>query len=51
MATASPNSAPQKGFMGWLNKRLPVQAFYESQMAGYLAPKNMNFCISSARSP
>ena len=43
MATASPNSAPQKGFMGWLNKRLPVQAFYESQMAGYLAPKNMNF--------
>ena len=43
MATASPNSAPQKGFMGWLNKRLPVTAFYESQMAGYLAPKNMNF--------
>ncbi|MCU0760492.1 MAG: cytochrome b N-terminal domain-containing protein [Steroidobacteraceae bacterium] len=43
MATASSNTTPQKGFMGWLNKRLPVNAFLENQLTGYYAPKNLNF--------
>jgi ubiquinol-cytochrome c reductase cytochrome b subunit len=30
------------GFMGWLNKRLPVQEFLDSQLKGYYAPKNFN---------
>ena len=40
---ASPsNSVAKPGFWGWLNKRLPVQDFYESQLTGYYAPKNFN---------
>jgi ubiquinol-cytochrome c reductase cytochrome b subunit len=35
--------APQKGFRGWLNKRLPVDEFVETQLTGYYAPKNFNF--------
>jgi ubiquinol-cytochrome c reductase cytochrome b subunit len=31
------------GFLGWLNKRLPVDAFMRDQLTGYLAPKNFNF--------
>jgi ubiquinol-cytochrome c reductase cytochrome b subunit len=31
------------GFMGWLNKRLPVDAFVRDQLTGYYAPKNFNF--------
>jgi ubiquinol-cytochrome c reductase cytochrome b subunit len=40
------NSTPlpeRKGFMGWLNKRLPVDQFIQSQLTGYYAPKNFNF--------
>ena len=33
----------RKGFMGWLNKRLPVDAFMRDQLTGYYAPKNFNF--------
>jgi ubiquinol-cytochrome c reductase cytochrome b subunit len=33
----------KKGFMGWLNKRLPVDAFVSTQLTGYYAPKNFNF--------
>jgi len=31
------------GFLGWLNKRLPVDAFMRDQLTGYYAPKNFNF--------
>lgn len=33
----------QKGFMGWLNKRLPVTQFYKDHLSEYYAPKNFNF--------
>src|SRR5713226_5786198 len=32
----------RKGFLGWLNKRLPVDEFIRSQLTGYYAPKNFN---------
>jgi ubiquinol-cytochrome c reductase cytochrome b subunit len=36
-------AAPAKrGFRAWLNKRMPVDLFIESQLTGYLAPKNFN---------
>lgn len=35
-------SPPKPGFMGWLNKRLPVDAFVRSQLLEYFAPKNFN---------
>jgi ubiquinol-cytochrome c reductase cytochrome b subunit len=38
----SPGSAPQKGLLGWLNKRLPVDEFVKTQLTGYYAPKNFN---------
>lgn len=41
MAVTS-SAASKLGFWGWLNKRLPVQEFYESQLTGYYAPKNFN---------
>jgi ubiquinol-cytochrome c reductase cytochrome b subunit len=31
------------GFLGWLNKRLPVDQFMRDQLTGYFAPKNFNF--------
>jgi len=41
MAGTTPS--PQgKGFLAWLNKRMPVQEFLESQLKGYYAPKNFN---------
>ncbi len=43
MATTHDGSPPRKGFMGWLNKRLPVDDFVKSQATGYYAPKNFNF--------
>ena len=30
------------GFLGWLNKRLPVDSFVKNQLTGYYAPKNFN---------
>jgi ubiquinol-cytochrome c reductase cytochrome b subunit len=33
----------RKGFLGWLNKRLPVEEFMASQLTEYYAPKNFNF--------
>ncbi len=42
-APSGPAPAPRKGFMGWLNKRLPVDEFVENQLTGYYAPKNFNF--------
>ena len=33
----------RKGFLLWLNNRLPVDAFVRDQLTGYYAPKNFNF--------
>jgi len=30
-------------FMNWIDKRLPVTAFWKATMTGYYAPKNFNF--------
>lgn len=32
----------KSGFRAWLNKRLPVDEFVQSQLVGYYAPKNFN---------
>ncbi|MDB6043761.1 MAG: cytochrome [Gammaproteobacteria bacterium] len=36
------NLPKRKGFMGWLNKRMPVDEFIAEQLTGYYAPKNFN---------
>jgi ubiquinol-cytochrome c reductase cytochrome b subunit len=42
-AQDSPGAQPErKGFLGWLNKRLPVDEFVKTQLTGYYAPKNFN---------
>ena len=41
--TPDPAAAPKKGFLGWLDKRLPVTEFIDNQLTGYYAPKNFNF--------
>ncbi|MEO7775202.1 MAG: cytochrome bc complex cytochrome b subunit [Steroidobacteraceae bacterium] len=41
-ATPSKTAPVRSGFMGWLNKRLPVDEMMESQLTGYYAPKNFN---------
>ncbi|MFO1426960.1 MAG: cytochrome b N-terminal domain-containing protein [Steroidobacteraceae bacterium] len=45
MAASSPSQSGQKsgGFVAWLNERLPIQEFVDSQLVGYWAPKNFNF--------
>src|SRR5690606_9292985 len=44
LMAAPDNTLPaRKGFMAWLNKRLPVDAFVHDQLTGYYAPKNFNF--------
>jgi ubiquinol-cytochrome c reductase cytochrome b subunit len=40
--TGAPAPAPKPGFRAWLNKRLPVDEFVNSQLIGYFAPKNFN---------
>jgi ubiquinol-cytochrome c reductase cytochrome b subunit len=41
---ANDESLPVRtGFLGWLNKRLPVDAFVRDQLTGYFAPRNFNF--------
>src|SRR3954471_6961612 len=43
MAAAPQSTTPaRKGFLGWLNKRLPVDEFIANQLTGYYAPKNFN---------
>jgi len=39
---ASFDLAGKTGFRAWLNKRLPVDEFIDSQLIGYFAPKNFN---------
>src|SRR5579863_10089168 len=41
-ASRDSGGAASKGFMGWLNKRLPVDEFVKTQLIGYYAPKNFN---------
>jgi len=36
-------AAYKPGFWGWLNRRLPVEVFWRSQLSEYYAPKNFNF--------
>jgi len=36
------DSSEKVGFRAWLNKRLPVDEFIDSQLIGYFAPKNFN---------
>ncbi len=43
MAAADDTLPQRKGFMLWLNKRMPVDAFVRDQLTGYYAPKNFNF--------
>jgi ubiquinol-cytochrome c reductase cytochrome b subunit len=42
MASKENAAANAPGFWGWLNKRLPVDAFWRSQVSEYYAPKNFN---------
>src|SRR5215469_12260901 len=42
MAATENGGAASKGFLGWLNKRLPVDEFVKTQLTGYYAPKNFN---------
>lgn len=43
VAATLPADAPVgKRLWAWINRRLPVDAFIESQMTGYYAPKNFN---------
>ena len=42
MANAAEGAAAKGGFRAWLNKRLPVDEFVQSQLVGYYAPKNFN---------
>jgi ubiquinol-cytochrome c reductase cytochrome b subunit len=42
MASKDNAAASAPGFWGWLNKRLPVDAFWRSQVSEYYAPKNFN---------
>ena len=37
------NNTERKGFMGWLDARLPVTQAFEKHMSKYYAPKNFNF--------
>ena len=40
---SAPDSAvPRRGFVAWIEKRLPVRELIESQLTGYYAPKNFN---------
>jgi len=51
-ATGAPARLPGADATGrgslwiWLNKRLPIGEFIESQLIGYYAPKNFNICWS-----
>ena len=40
---AANQESQQKGLLGWLNKRLPIDDFVKTQLTGYFAPKNFNF--------
>jgi ubiquinol-cytochrome c reductase cytochrome b subunit len=39
---AAPEGTAKPGLWGWINKRLPAEQFYRSQLLEYYAPKNFN---------
>jgi ubiquinol-cytochrome c reductase cytochrome b subunit len=41
--SADEMSGASNGFMGWVDKRLPVTEFWNAHLAKYYAPKNFNF--------
>jgi ubiquinol-cytochrome c reductase cytochrome b subunit len=42
METRASNTRTRERLVDWLDKRLPVRAFIESQLTGYYPPKNLN---------
>src|SRR5882757_9731094 len=42
MAPASHDVGQRCGFVSWIEKRLPLREFIESQLTHYYAPKNFN---------
>jgi quinol-cytochrome oxidoreductase complex cytochrome b subunit len=42
MAPASHDVGQRRGFVSWIEKRLPLREFIESQLTHYYAPKNFN---------
>jgi ubiquinol-cytochrome c reductase cytochrome b subunit len=43
MGTDAYSKVAAPGLWGWINRRLPVEAFWRSQVSDYYAPKNFNF--------
>jgi ubiquinol-cytochrome c reductase cytochrome b subunit len=42
MATNASDTRKRGGLLGWLEERLPIRLFIETQLTGYFAPKNLN---------
>ena len=42
MRAANEDARGGSRLLGWLDRRLPIRAFLESQLTGYYAPKNLN---------
>jgi quinol-cytochrome oxidoreductase complex cytochrome b subunit len=42
MEPASHDVGERRGFVTWIEKRLPLRELIESQLTGYYAPKNFN---------
>jgi ubiquinol-cytochrome c reductase cytochrome b subunit len=42
MSSAPPKADERRGFVAWIEQRLPVRELIESQLTGYYAPKNFN---------
>ena len=42
MSSGSAGARRSGGLFGWLDRRLPIRAFLDSQLTGYYAPKNLN---------
>ena len=43
MATSTASTGKRGGLLAWLEERLPIRLFIETQLTGYLAPKNFTF--------
>jgi ubiquinol-cytochrome c reductase cytochrome b subunit len=42
MASTPHDASGRRGFVAWIEKRLPVRELIESQLTGYYAPRNFN---------
>ncbi len=42
MATSAGSTGERRGLLAWVEERLPVRLFIETQLTGYLAPGNFN---------